>query len=102
MTPGDSKWTPERRAALRRTIEAARRYVRAADEFVPEDGEHFYPDALGEHADALVDAIDADGRAWDVGPGVLQPLSLRREELCAVDGFVAPPGNPGARVLRNG
>lgn len=86
----DPKWTPARRAALRRTIEAARRFVRAADEFVPEDGANFYPDAL-----------DAEGRAWDEGPAPL-PLNLRPEPLCPVDGFAAPPGNPGARVIRTG
>jgi hypothetical protein len=97
----DPKWTPARRAALRRTIEAARRFVRAADEFVPEDGANFYPDALGEHSDALSDALGAEGRAWDEGPAPL-PLNLRPEPLCPVDGFAAPPGNPGARVIRTG
>lgn len=46
-------------------------------------------------------ALDAEGRAWDEGPAPL-PLNLRPEPLCPVDGFAAPPGNPGARVIRTG
>lgn len=89
----DPKWTPARRAALRRTIEAARRFVRAADEFVPEDGANFYPDALGEHSDALSDALDAEGRAWDEGPAPL-PLNLRPEPLCPSTASPPRPATP--------
>jgi hypothetical protein len=75
----DPKWTPERRAALRRTIEAARRFVRCADEFVPDDGTWFYPDALGEYGDALNDAIEAEARAWDEDPAEPAPPDTRVE-----------------------
>lgn len=61
----DPKWTAERLASLRAVIEAARAFVRSADEFVPADGSRFYPGALEEHSAALDDAILADGRAWD-------------------------------------
>lgn len=68
MTDG-TKWTRERLDAMRATIEAARAFVRCADDFVPRDGSRFYPGALDEHYVALSDAMDADGRAWD-GCGV--------------------------------
>lgn len=99
----DTKWTPERIAALRRTIEAARRYVRAADEFVPADGSRFLPDALRECGSDLVNALDEDARAWGDGdePATLAQV-LRPEPLCPVDGFSVPASTPGARVIRTG
>lgn len=60
---GASKWTPERREAFGRVVEAARRFVRTADEFGDD-----HPEACGEDMEALVSAIDAEGRAWDDGP----------------------------------
>lgn len=85
MTPDElAKWTPERRAALRRTIAAARRFVECADEFVPDDGTWFYPDALGEYGDALNDAIEAEAHAWDEGtpgPRALVDSATLREEI---------------------
>ena len=101
MTLLDPKWTPERLASLRRVIEAARAFVRCADEFVPDDGQHFYPGALGEYADALDRALSADGRAWDEGPDG-PPLVIARETLTPVDAFAAPASNPGARGLSLG
>lgn len=97
----DTKWTPERIAALRRTIEAARRYVRCADEFVPADGSRFLPDALGECGSDLVNALDADAHAWGDGDEPAM-IALRSEPLCPVDAFAAPAHNPGARVIRTG
>jgi hypothetical protein len=49
-------------AHIQKVIDAARRFVRCADEFFPE-----YPDAVGECLDPLIDAIDAlgDERASD-------------------------------------
>ena len=73
MSDADPRWTPARRAALRRLIEAARAFVRCADEFVPDDGTWFLPGALDERTEALADALDADGAAWDDGaaPAIL-------------------------------
>ena len=65
----DAKWTRQRFDAMRATIEAARAFVRCADEFTPHDGARFYPEALDERYVALSDAMDAEGRAWD-GCGV--------------------------------
>lgn len=55
-----SKWTPERREAFKGVVEAARRFVRTADEFADD-----HPEACGEDYEALVNAIDAEGRTWD-------------------------------------
>lgn len=115
LDAGDThpKWTPERIAALRSTIEAARAFVRCADEFVPREGEHFYPDALDEYFVALGDAIEAEGRAWDAEPATATDVSrvpcpggeataMLYGTLAPCDGFVAPAGNPGARVVESG
>lgn len=82
-----SKWTPERREAFKGVVEAARRFVRTADEFADD-----HPEACGEDYEALVNAIDAEGRTWDEGPDA-QPVALEVET-------VEPPTRE--RVTRRG
>ena len=84
---GADKYTPERRAAFARVVRAARSFVRAVDEFGEDDrGAH------GERMEELVEALDAEGRAWDEGPE-LPPVALEVET-------VEPP--TGERVTRHG
>lgn len=59
----DVKYTPERRKAFGRVVHAARAFVRAVDEF----GEDNFS-AVSERHVELINALDAEGRAWDEGP----------------------------------
>lgn len=59
------KWTPERVAALRRTIENARRFVRLADEFIPEDGRWFHPEGIDEAHSTLEGCFAIEAATWD-------------------------------------
>ena len=97
------KWTTERREALRRVVEKCRAFVRCADEFVPDDGTWFHPEALHEHHVEMVDAIDAELLAWDEGdsPAPILPAYDGAEPV-ACDAFSAPAHNPGARVVATG
>ena len=69
-----SKYTPERRAAFKRVVEASRRFVRTADEFGDD-----HPEACGEDMEALVSALDAEGRVWDEAPAL--PVALEIETV---------------------
>lgn len=84
---GASKYTPERRAAFVRVVQAARFFVRAVDEFGEDDRS-----AHGERMEELVEALDAEGRAWDEGP---EPPRVALEVET-----VEPP--TGERVTRRG
>ena len=79
----DEKWTPERRAAQRKSIEAARAFVRCADEFVPREGEHFYPEALQEYANVLADAFVEELDLWDGGVWADDPMARPHVDVSA-------------------
>lgn len=83
----DVKYTPERRAAFARVVRAARSFVRAVDEFGEDDFS-----AVSERHVELINALDAEGRAWDEGPEP-PPVAL---EIETVD----PPAS--GRVTRTG
>lgn len=82
---GASKYTPERRAAFVRVVQAARFFVRAVDEFGEDD-------RSAHGMEELVEALDAEGRAWDEGP---EPPRVALEVET-----VEPP--TGERVTRRG
>ena len=88
-----SKWTPERREAFKGVVEAARRFVRTADEFADD-----HPEACGEDYEALVNAIDAEGRTWDEGP--CEPFLILPE--LGPDGPVVTVSTGVVRVTRTG
>lgn len=83
----ESKWTPERRAAFVRVVEAARAFVRSVDEFGEDD-----PGATAERHEELINALDAEKRAWDEGSDA-PPVALEVET-------VEPPTRE--RVTRHG
>lgn len=83
----DVKYTPERREAFKRVVDAARRFVRTADEFSDD-----FPEACGEDLQALEEALDDQARAWDEGPDA-PPVALEVET-------VEPPTSE--RVTRTG
>lgn len=83
----ESKWTPKRRAAFVRVVQAARFFVRAVDEFGDDD-----PGATAERHEELINALDAEGRTWDEGPDA-PPVALEVET-------VEPPTRE--RVTRTG
>lgn len=76
----DGRWTTRRREALRRLINACRRLVNCADEFAPEDGSHFYPDALAEYTEALDDAYASNAKAWEELPSIADALQSKITE----------------------
>jgi hypothetical protein len=94
------KWTPARRESLRRVVEKCRAFVRCADEFIPDDGAWFHPEALHDHHVEMVDAIDAELAAWGEGeaPAPILPAYEGVESVA----FAAPAHNPGARVAPTG
>lgn len=83
----DVKYTPERRAAFARVVQAARSFVRTVDEFGEDDFS-----AVSERHVELINALDAEARAWDEGP---EPPRVALEVET-----VEPP--TGERVTRRG
>lgn len=88
---------PDVIAAWQRMVEAARAFVRCADEFSDDIG------ATAEHYDALERAQEHLARAWDGQPVVHVALTYTSVDAQAVadagfsDAYASPPG-----VIRHG